>query len=202
MNIDLLLTGQGEAGLVSDKEFQHAVAGVMFDAQTGLVTLEFGDAEPMELNIAVEQESGQHLIRALSIHVGAIEKGMIAENRQVPLVLLNDPFGGGNRGRFPVRPRSSTLAFENFMKNTVFGQPVHRDDLGDEAQAGSVLGGMSAAVLQFAPHLARQRTMEASPQLRHEIAPPTPGFGPRGAGTPSVRRIQNTRPADEAEGEE
>jgi hypothetical protein len=206
VNIDLLLTSQGEAGLVSDKSFGNSIAGVMYDAQTGQVTLEFGDAEPLELNIHVEEECGSNLLHAHSIHVGVIDKGMIAESRQVPLVLQNDPFGGGNYGSFPVRPRNSVTAFETFMQRTTAGQPVHRDDLGDEASASSILGGMSSAVLQFAPHLSRQRAMEAAPKMSGP-APKAPGMAPPGArmgggGGPPPMRPQQRPQAPMDEGEE
>ncbi|HTK85880.1 MAG TPA: hypothetical protein VL625_12425 [Patescibacteria group bacterium] len=205
MNIDLLLTSQGEAGLVSDEIFTSSIAGVMYDAQSGQLTLEFGDAEPLELNINVVEDCGNNLLQAHSIHVGAIENGMIAESRQVPLVLQNDPFGGGNYGSFPIKPRSSVLAFENFMKRASSGQPVHRDDLGDETHAGSVLGGMSAAVMQFAPNLTRQRAMEAAPRMAGP-APRAPGMAPGsrmgggGGGTPPPRQQRPIVP-DEDDGE-
>lgn len=194
MNIDLLLTDQGEPGLVSDTGFDHPVAGVMYDAESGQITLEFGEAEPLELNIPIGSETGDGLRHIIEIQVGIIERGMIADNRQVPLVLLNDPFGGGNAGRFAVRPRNSVSSFESFMRRCTSGQPVHRDDLGDERHAGSILGSVSPAVLQFAPHLARQKTLEASPHLAP--APPAPGMGPGGAGGGNtVRRVQKPRRA-------
>lgn len=196
MNIDLLWTDQGEPGLVSDEGFGHPVAGVMYDAESSLITLEFGDADPMELNIPAGSDAAEGLCHTYEMQVGIIERGMIAENRQVPLVLLNDPFGGGNAGRFPVRPRQSATAFESFMKRCVSGQPVHREDLGDDRHAGSVLGSVSPAVLQFAPHLARQKAMEASPHLAPQ-GPAAPGMGPGGSGGSGARRIQQPRRAPE-----
>lgn len=194
MNIDLLMTDNGEAGLVSDKALPHKVAGVMFDARTGQVTLEFGDADPLELNVPVELETGEALRSLWSVHVGAIEKGVVVENREVPLLLLDDPFGGGNAGQFPAKPRTSVMAFEAFIKKCNRGQPVHRVNLADEASAGAIMGGMSAAVLQFAPHLARQRALEAGPQTP-TYAPQAPGpKGPGGMGGGGgggvMRRIQ------------
>jgi len=182
MNIDLLLTNQGEPGLVSDKAFGHPVAGVMYDAESGMMSLEFSDADSLELNIPVDTETGQYLRNTFEIQVGIIERGVIADNRQVPLVLLNDPFGGGNAGHFPVAPRKSVIAFESFMNRCTNGQPVHRDDLGaDLHTSGSILGSVSPAVLQFAPHLARQKTMEASPHLAPSA--PAPGMGMGGGGS-------------------
>lgn len=201
MNIDLLLTDQGEPGLVSDTDFEHPVAGVMYDAESGQITLEFGDADPLELNIPVGGDTSDGLRHIIEIQIGIIERGMIADNRQVPLVLLNDPFGGGNAGRFPVRPRQSVTAFESFMQRCTNGQPVHRDDLGDELHSGSILGSVSPAVLQFAPHLARQKTMEAAPHLAP--APSAPGMSPggnSGGGKGRImRRIQKPNNTDRNE---
>ncbi len=193
MNIDLLFTAQHECGLVSDESFHAPVAGIMYDAQTGFINLEFSDADSMELNIPVEQGYGQQLTRTIEMHVGIIEDGTIADNRQVPIVLLNDPFGGGNAGTFAVKPSRSVMAFETFMKNCSSGQPVNRDDLGDEDSANSVMGGINPAVLQFAPHLARQRTMEAAP--KQQLAPKGPAMGMGGGGgggSNVVRRIQKS----------
>lgn len=191
VNIDLLFTSEGEAGLVSDTELVHPVAGIMYDALTGLLALEFADTDSMELNIPVEQSAGDALLHRHDLHAGIIQKGVIADGRQVPLVLINDPFGGGNTGAFAVRPRKSLAAFENFMKRCISGQPVHRADLGNEDKGGSILGGINPAVLEFAPHLARQRTLEASPHLAPQHAPPGLGLG--GSGAQRARQSQKQR---------
>jgi len=190
VNIDLLFTSEGEAGLVSDTGFEHPVAGIMYDAQTGLLALEFADTDSVELNIPVEQSAGDTLLNRHDLHAGVIQKGLIADGRQVPLVLINDPFGGGNTGAFAVRPRKSLAAFESFMKRCVSGQPVHRADLGNEDKGGSILGGINPAVLEFAPHLARQRTMEASPHMAPQHAPPALGLGGSGGSGGNARRVQ------------
>lgn len=177
MNIDLLLTTKREAGLIADKPFASPVAGVMYDSQTGLITLEFADADALDLNIAIEHEIAQSLSYTHEIHVAVIERGQITDSRQVPLILLNDPFGTGH---FAVKPRRSVLALDNFMKRATSGQPVHREDLGNESAAGTVMGGVSGAVLQFAPQLARQRTMEAAPRAPGPAPHLAPGLGPKG----------------------
>lgn len=188
MNIDLLLSERGETGLVSDKDFKEPAICVAFDTQSGLMTLEFDKDDPLDLNIPVGEELGNYLYNNPSLHIGTIKQGMITDHHEVPVMLQHDPFGGGNAGGFAARPRGSIAAFESFMKRCISGQPVHRDDLGDDSQTGSVLGGMSAAVLQFAPHLARQKTMEATPHL----APQAPGMSPGGGGGRGgvMRRIQ------------
>jgi len=206
VNIDLLLTQQGDAGLVCDGAFESPVAGVIFDAEMRQITLEHANLDTAELNIPVEDDIAQALLWATSVQVGVIEGGQIQDNRQVPLMLLNDPDAEPGYDK-PSRASNSVTAFERFLKACVTGQPLHRDDLGDEDESGSVVGGMNRAVLQFAPHLARQRTLEASHDLKlHGPAPMAPGMGLGGGGgsaTPPLRQrsAQQThnprRPTDE-----
>lgn len=180
MNIDLLLTQQNDAGLVSDREFESPVAGIMFDAETRQLTMEFADLDTYELNIPVEDDISEALLWATAIQVGVIANGQIQDNRQVPLMLLNDPDGMPGKER-PMRPSNSVTAFENFLKACIAGQPIHRDDLGNEDASGSVMGGINRSVLEFAPHLARQRTLEASHDLNMS-GPAAPGMGMGGGG--------------------
>lgn len=180
MNIDLLLTDRNDAGLVSDQEFESPVAGVMFDAELRQITLEHANMDTVELNIPVEDDIANALLWATSVQVGVIMHGQIQDNRQVPLLLLNDMDGMPGRD-MPMRPSNSVMAFEHFLKSCVAGQPLHRDDLGNEDVSGSVVGGINRAVLQFAPHLARQRTLEASHDLNMG-GPAAPGMGLGGGG--------------------
>ena len=175
MNIDLLLTSKGEAGLVCDQAAGSPVAGIMFDSDTGLMTIEYTEIDPLDLNIPVDDSYIEMLYYATSIHIGTIIDGEIRDNRQVPILLLNDPAANSDRARF-VKPRSSVIAFERFMKDCIKGQPLHREDLADESASGSVMGGMSAAILKFAPNLVRQRTMEIAPTLAPK-GPNAPGLG-------------------------
>ncbi len=203
MNIDLLQSKEGQMAIVGDRTFDSPVAGVMFDLQTGLMSLEFADDEPLDMNIPVEQDFGAHFDLMLDIYVGSIENGAITDARRVPVMLMNDPFGGGNTGRFAVKPGRALGAFEAFLKKCVAGQPLHRDDLGDEGSAGGVMGGINPAVLQFSPQLARQRAIEAAHRAAPVAAPSAPGFGPKGmgGGGNTVRRTpppqQQRPPADE-----
>ncbi|MCM2343836.1 MAG: hypothetical protein NDJ24_04690 [Alphaproteobacteria bacterium] len=178
MNIDLLLTTQGDAGLVCDTAAGSPVAGVMFDSDTGQLTLEYADLDPLDLNIPVDDSYIETLYYATSIQVGTIVDGEIRENRQVPILLTNDPQANSDRARF-AKPRASALAFESFLKACVKGQPIHRADLSDESSSGSVMGGMSPSILKFAPHLARQKAFEAAPHLAPK-GPAPPGLGPGG----------------------
>lgn len=83
----------------------------------------------------------------------------------------------------------SVEKFLNFMRAVTAGQPLHRDDLGDEdSSKSSVLGGMSVATLQLAPQLQQQRTREAAPRVAPRAAPPSMGMGGGGGGGGRVVR--------------
>ncbi len=189
MDIDLLLTPDGQAGLVSDKGFASPVAGAMFDAQTFTFSLEFADMDSMELNIPLDNGLLPAILYAPGLQVGVIEGGQIEESWQVPLLLINDPERRRPQGGRPLKASASVLAFEKFLRQCVTGQPVHRENLGDESSADSVMSGMNRAVLQFAPHLARQKTLEAQPHLAP--APSAPGMAPGGGG--GTRNVQPPR---------
>jgi len=190
VNIDLLLTQQGDAGLVSDLDFDSPVAGVLFDAQTRQITLELASLDTVHLNIPVEDDICERLLWATSIQIGVIANDQVQDNRQVPLMLLNDPDGVAGH-EMPSKPSKSVTSFEHFLKSCVHGQPAHRDDLGNEDVSGSVVGGVNRALLQFAPHLARQRNLEASHNLDMggPSAPSGPGgMGGGGGGSPPLRQ--------------
>jgi len=191
MNIDLLMTKKGEIGLLCDGALPSNVAGIIYDRQTQQLTFEFMDVDPLDLNIAIDHVYGERLYYMADIPVGTVSRGQINETTRVPLVLSHDPFGGGNSGHFVSRPRQSLKAFEDFLKACVEGQPVHRENLGNEDEAGPVIGQMSPATLQFAPQLARQRNLEATP---HHAPHHGPGLGHGSGGSSAVRRIQQTRP--------
>jgi uncharacterized membrane protein YgcG len=77
----------------------------------------------------------------------------------------------------------SVEKFMNFMKNVNGGQPLHREDLGDEASSEqSVMGGMSGASLQLAPQLQKSLTRDIKPTAAPRAAPPSMGMGMGGGG--------------------
>lgn len=189
MNIDLLLSENEEFGLVSDEAFNVKVVGVMFDALAYTLALEFADHDSLDLNIPVEEDFKNILLFRPTVQVGVIADGRIEDARQVPLMYINDPYAAEGEGvtqhrgaRLSETPLSE---FERFIKKCEKGQPLHRNDLDDDEYTGSVMGGMTPALLQFAPHLARQRNMEAAPTMQHQPntpAPKGPGMSLGGGG--------------------
>ncbi|MCC6598805.1 MAG: hypothetical protein IT559_08450 [Alphaproteobacteria bacterium] len=183
MNIDLLFTAKGEAGLLSSENFVKKAAGAVFDPQSGSVTVEFTDMDYMELNIPVDSAFFEVLDSAPRIHIGAIKDGHIAQAYQIPLLFLDDPYRSEMRTQ-EIRGDNPLVAFDHFVRKCINGQPVHREDLGDEEAMGCILGDAVPSSLQFAPHLARRHAMEASPKAvpRGPAGPGGPGLGSGGGG--------------------
>lgn len=71
--------------------------------------------------------------------------------------------------------------FQLFMRDARGGQAIHRENLGDDRNSGSIMRGMSAATLQLAPQLQqqRQREMVAAPKPVPTFTPPSLGPGTR-----------------------
>ncbi|MCK6417702.1 MAG: hypothetical protein L6Q57_02035 [Alphaproteobacteria bacterium] len=199
MNIDLLFTKDGEAGLITSENLVKKVAGAVMDIQTGLMSLEYADMDYLDLNISIDSAFFPMLELCGQIHLGAIKNGHIAQAYQIPLMFQDDPYRlDAMRG--VVQPRNPLQAFNSFVKRCTTGQPVHRDDLGNDEAMGCVLGDASPAALQFAPHLARRHAMEIAPRLAPSQAPPSLGLGTSGGGSGGGRIIRG-RP-EQKEGED
>lgn len=180
MNIDLLVTAKGEAGLLSSENLVKKAIGIVFDTDSGTLTIEYADMDHLDLNIPVEEEFYPVLDNCPQIHIGAIKDGKIAQAYQVPLMFLSDPYRAQafRNVRSPSKPLA---AFDYFVKSCKLGQPVHRDDAGDESTMGCILGEALPSALQFAPHLARRHTMEVAPTAAPQ--PNAPGLGLGGSGS-------------------
>ncbi len=181
MNIDLLFTDTGEAGLICSENPVTKAAGVVFDTQTGVLTLEFSDMDFLEMNIPVDGEFFGRLDFCAQVHIGAVKDGQIAQAYQIPFMFLDDPYRG-EAFKNVRQPPNPLVAFDYFVKACTAGQPVHREDLSDDS-AGCVLGDAVPSALQFAPHLARRHAIEAAPKMAPNApGPSTPGLGGGGGG--------------------
>lgn len=192
MNIDLFMTSHVEAGLLCDHTFKNTVVGIILDAQTRDVTLEFADGgEPLHLNIPVDMAHHEKLLFAHRMHVAFLENGLLAGSVEVPLLYLNDPYGSEfGQGSPLAKPKKSLIAFEEFMKRCAFAQSLHRDNLGDEDSARSVLRGMDPYRMNYAPALMRERQF---------VSVPVAGNAPQGPalGGASVRQQAKPRSTSE-----
>ncbi len=186
MNIDLFLTGQSEAGIVCDTMFAATVAGVILDAQTQELTIELGNGETFHTNIPIETTHREKLLFAHRMYVGFIDNKQLQDSFEVPLLYLNDPYGSEFGQNSPLsKPVRSVIAFEQFMKRCTFAQALHRDNLGDESGAHSLLRGMDPNALAYSPTLLRQLQLTAAPKIK--AAPQAPNLGLGGSATRQVR---------------
>ena len=184
MNIDLLFTKQNEAGLISNENLAKKVIGALFDPQTGLMSLEYADMDYLEFNICVDEDFFIMLDMCSQLHIGAVKGGNIAQAYQIPLMFLDDPYRGEALKQNIMQAQKPLKAFSAFIKSCVAGQPVHRDDLGNDESASCVLGDSIPSALQFAPHLARRHTMEVAPKASLHNMPrfSAPSLGGSGTG--------------------
>lgn len=204
MDIDLLFTADGQAGLIANENLVQKVIGAVFDMTTGLMTLEHADMDYLELNIPVDQAFFEALEHCGHLHLGAVKNGHIAQAYQIPLIFSDDPYRG-DALRAQSESPGALLAFDRFMRQCVSGQPVHRDDLGNEGSMGCVLGDSSPVSLQFAPHLARRHALEASPKPAPASAPrfSAPGLGGgggAGGGAGSAGNAGGSQPPTDKDG--
>lgn len=185
VNIDLLFTEEGEAGLICSENLVQKALGIVFDTQTGIISLEFADMDYMDFNIPVEEDYIEPLDFITQIHVGAITSGHIAQAYQIPFMFLDDPYRM-EAFKSIQQVRKPLEAFDFFVKRCIAGQPVHRDDLGNEDTMGCVLGDASPSDLEFAPHLARRHAIEVAPKAAPTGPGPSgPGLGGSGGGSRS-----------------
>lgn len=196
MNIDLFLTRQSEAGLICGGTFDTPVLGVIHDAQTQEITLEFTNGDTLHLNIPVEETYREKLLFARKVYIGYFEDAYLTDAFEVPLYYLNDPYGSafGDPATLP-KARRAVIAFEQFMKRCTFAQGVNRDNLGDEGHARSVLRGINPQALKYSPALQRQIQLAAAARLQE--APQAPGPGGAMGGTAVKARGDKKSETDE-----
>lgn len=185
MDIDLLVTPKGEAGLLSNENLVKKAIGVIFDTDNGILSLEFADMDHLDFNIPVEREFYDRLDDCPLIHIGSVQDGKIAQAYQIPLMFLNDPYRA-EAFQNTQEPPKPLAAFYYFVKNCVLGQPVHRADAGNEDSSGCILGDAAPSSLEFAKHLARRHGMEVANVSAANFN--APGMGMGGGGSSSSNR--------------
>lgn len=85
MKIDLMLTRDEEAGLISNSPFDVPVSGVIYEHASGKLSIEFSDMESQELNIPVTKEFHEVMAYIDHIFIGVIEDTVITDARMVPM---------------------------------------------------------------------------------------------------------------------
>jgi len=196
VNIDLFLTGHNEAGLVCNAAFKAQPIGVILDAQTQELTVEFDSGDTMHLNVPMEISYREKLLFAHRMYMGYLEGGLLTDSFELPLMYLNDPYGSDFGQTVGItKPKRAVVAFEQFMKRCNFAQALHRENLGDEDSARSVLRGIDPHALKFSPALQRQIQLAAVPQVQG--APQMAGLGSAGAGAAAQTRDKKSKKSDE-----
>lgn len=197
MNIDLLITPQHQVGLLSSENLIKKAVGVLFDNETSTLSIEYVDSDHLDLNIPVESEFFGILDGNALIQLGAVKNGKIAQAYQVPLMFLNDPYRAEAFEKVEP-PKQPLQSFYYFVKKCILGQPVHRDDAGDEDTAGCILGDVVPSSLEFANHLARRHGMEMGKHAANIPNAPGMGLGSSGGGGSSgTSRYYKTRDEDD-----
>lgn len=179
VKIDLLMTADNRLGLLADDTFDHNIAAALFDAESGHVWLEYTEmAGTFDLNIPVAEEYCEpfHIAGQFGI---ALELGIYVDEKIQDAVQLPVAIVGPKTGmpRLQHQQSRSVLRFEHFMKSVISGQPLHRDNLGDEDSASGIASDISPAALELAPQLQRQRQLEAAPRATPQAGPSAPGLG-------------------------
>ncbi len=194
MDIDLLFSDDGQAGLITARNFIKKIAGVTFETSTSTMALEYIDQDEALLNIPVENTFIENLDLCAQIHIGAIQNGQISQAYQVPLLFLDDPYRAEmiTASARSIQPLGE---FANFMTKCAFGQPINRNDLGNEEASGCILDENSRSSLDFAPHLIRRHSMENAPRAIPVNVPnfSIPGLGNSGSGGGSTHFQSNVR---------
>lgn len=165
MDIDLFTSGHGECGLLCNTSLPDLPAGIIFDAETMELTIEFLEFDPLHLNIPIESALTESILMAKHCYVAYLIDGQIQDTVMTPLLFLNDPYGGEfqNNGGLTQTTRALVM-FQEFMKRCNFAQAAHRESLENEGASGSILHGQDPKALQLAPQLIRQQQMELGPQ--------------------------------------
>ena len=64
MDIDLFLSPHAECGLLCNEDLSNLPAGVIFDAETNELTVEYMEDEPFHLNIPIEESLQERVLMA------------------------------------------------------------------------------------------------------------------------------------------
>lgn len=199
MQIDLLSTGGGELGLVSNRTFDSQVSGIIFDVGEQSLTLEFGASmDSLKLNIPVGDDFVKTMKASRYMHVCAVEKGRMTYAAQAPVMTVSmneDDFA------YTELPRG-VMPLQTWLKNSKFAQSVHRDNLGDTTSNGGIMHreGLSRATLQVAPQLAQQLVKEQQLAQRVQLqnaprmVPPSLGPGSSMGPNPTLGRYAPRAP--------
>lgn len=177
MNVDLVMS-DNEAGLVSDKLPQKPMVGLLFDLETRMMTLEIKDDDSIHFNIPVHDDFVEVLEQRPYLHFGFMRDDEMLDAMQLPLAVLSPrySFRDSLMTMAAQRTSRSILHITNFLKNVRSGQPINRENIGDESGLKPVSAGLNPALLKYAPFLKQQMSIEKSQQVKPVQPKPTRSY--------------------------
>ena len=91
MEIDLLISKTHDVGLVTTGKFESPVTAAIYDHETGVISLEFGQTmDTLELNIPVAGDFAAYLAQRSFLFMIGTDRAHIHEAYRVPLMHVND----------------------------------------------------------------------------------------------------------------
>ena len=173
MNVDLFFRNGGGLCFLFDVAPEYPVLALVYDDRAQPFYLEFGQQEPsFLLNIAVHADAAEHMHEFSRAHVGLIDKGTIKEALNIPVLhmaaemaAMNEANTGGGR---------DVTGLHDILNNCHFAQAVHREDVGNEEQANSILGEVPPHLVAFSPAMAQ--ALKAERVQRPDFEPSAPNL--------------------------
>jgi len=91
MNIDLLISKTQDIGLVTTGKFDSVVTAAIFDHETQLMSLEFGETmDTMNLNVPISDDFVNYIKQRSFLYMIGTDKTHIHEAYRIPLMHIND----------------------------------------------------------------------------------------------------------------
>ena len=184
MNVDLVVSNSDEIGIISDTPFDKEVEAIQLDQGSSMVILGLAKGKEAKLmNVPIGITMLQYILDNDRCHIAIIKNGQVIDTKQVPVFVTNPVPEVFEPYHIEPRPASiSLIAINDFIKRAKSGQPLHRDNLGDEQSLHQISKQLSAVTLQLAPHLVKALKNEQSLALSQKLqpnapAPKTPGLG-------------------------
>lgn len=173
MNVDLFFRNGGGICFLFDSPPEHSLHALVYDDRSHQFYLEFGmEAPNFLLNIPVHAEAGETLTDYSRAHIGLIENGAVKEALNMPVLHMAEHMVEQNNEN--VQGGRDVTGLHDILHNCHFAQAVHREDIGDEEQANSILGEVQPNLVAFSP--AMQRAMKSEAHQRPQFEPSTPNL--------------------------
>lgn len=171
MNVDLFFRNGGGLCFLFDAAPEFPLQALVYDDRAQQFYLEFGPkASSFLLNIAVHGDAADYMHEFSRAHVGLIDKGTIKEALNMPVLhmaaelsAMNETNYGGGR---------DVTGLHDILNNCHFAQAVHREDIGNEEQANSILGEVPPHLIAFSPAMAQ--ALKAERVQRPSFEPSAP----------------------------